>query len=507
MSSHITGIGAVPLLLAALFTASPNRTHPKPIALPPAEHCTRASGGNGPALVARAIEAMGLEHVPAPIMRYAFSDAISQDYQSDRSYPPYLSFNYGGRIWLDTKSGTQRVEERMMGAGNEGGLFVLTYDERGSYVTRDTVTRPFPQGHALSLRSRPLDAASVVIDWSHAPDVEVVARCTYRDYPRIVVQRTTRAGDERLYLDPTNGLPVKVDRTEHDALFGERHVEYVYSNWKRLGDVLVPTATFRMVDGEPEITRTTGTFSFTPRDSAPSLALPDTTAMPVRTPAWPAPDTVRVSDRAFLLVNRAYTNLVTLQRDTVFILDAQLGEERARQDSAWIVKLFPGKHPVALVVTDLAHPHIAGVRFWVARGATVYSHPASRDFLTAIVNRRWSAPDALERTKPRATLRFVPVSDSVMLGGGGVRLYAIDGIGSEGALMAYLPGDGFLYASDYVQPAASQALYASDVRAAAKRVGIAPRRVAAMHLPLSPWEHVNDWAAGRVPPKPAAGTQ
>ncbi|HEV2643153.1 MAG TPA: hypothetical protein VGT98_10615, partial [Candidatus Elarobacter sp.] len=507
MSSHISGLGVVPLLLAAIYTNSPGRTHHSEAKLPPDEHCTRFSIGDGHALVARAIDAMGLEHVPAPILHYAFSDAISQNYQSDRTYPPYLKFNYAGHIWLDTRSGTQHVDEKMMGAGNEGPQFTLLYDERASFALRDTMTRPFPQGHAVSLRSRPLDATSTMLDWQRAADVRVVARCEYRDYPRVVVERTTRAGDERLYLDPRTGLPVKIDRYEQEALHGDRHVEYVYSNWQQTGVVLLPTATFRMVDGQPEIERTIGQLAFTQRDSAPRMILPDTTPMPVKAPAWPAPDTVRVSDQAFLLVNRAYTNLVTLQRDTVFVLDAQLGEERARQDSAWIAKLFPGRHPVALIVTDLAWPHISGVRFWVARGATVFSHAASREFLTAVVDRRWTTPDALERTQPRTSLKFVSVSDSLALGGGAVRLYAIDGIGSEGAIMAYLPTDEFLYAGDYVQPAASQALYASDVQRAARRVGIAPRRVAAMHLPLSPWAVVSAWAAGRAPAPASSGTR
>ena len=62
-----------------------------------------------------------------------------------------------------------------------------------------------------------------------------------------------------------------------------------------------------------------------------------------------APDTVRVGAHAFLLVNAGYTEAVALVGDTVWVLDATQGEERAQQDSAWIGKLFPGRHPVAVV--------------------------------------------------------------------------------------------------------------------------------------------------------------
>src|SRR5262245_61780730 len=102
------------------------------------------------------------------------------------------------------------------------------------------------------------------------------------------------------------------------------------------------------------------------------------------------PDTERVSASTFLLRNRGYTEAVTLQRDTVFVFDATQGDERVRQDSAWIAALFPGRHPIAVVVTDLAWPHVAGVRAWVARGATIVSHRAAKPFLTEVVNRRWT---------------------------------------------------------------------------------------------------------------------
>jgi len=61
---------------------------------------------------------------------------------------------------------------------------------------------------------------------------------------------------------------------------------------------------------------------------------------------------------------------------------------------------------VAVVVTDLAWPHIAGVRFWVASGATIISHRTSRTIARAGGEPALDlAPDKLERS--RAAHRFV----------------------------------------------------------------------------------------------------
>ena len=51
---------------------------------------------------------------------------------------------------------------------------------------------------------------------------------------------------------------------------------------------------------------------------------------------------------------------------------------------AWVGRLFPGHHPIVVVVTDLAWPHVAGVRYWVAMGATIVSHAGSKEFLSQV---------------------------------------------------------------------------------------------------------------------------
>lgn len=188
------------------------------LALAPPETCTPAAG-DATALLAHAADRAGFPR-DGRVLRYAFRDDIAQDYQSDRPYPPYLTAQWGGAFYADPAARVQRLEERMFGFG--GGAvrpIVLLHGERSTYVVRDTVPVASPGGHALSLRSRPLDAWTTIADWRAAPDARVVARCVYRDYPRIVLARTTLAGGERLYFDPKSGLPVKLDRREPHAFW------------------------------------------------------------------------------------------------------------------------------------------------------------------------------------------------------------------------------------------------------------------------------------------------
>src|SRR5262249_36894263 len=70
----------------------------------------------------------------------------------------------------------------------------------------------------------------------------------------------------------------------------------------------------------------------------------------------------------------------------------------------------------------------------------------------------------------------------------------IDGIGSEVALMAFVAPDHFLWASDYIQTTREPALYTCEVWSAAQREGVHPEKVAAEHLPLTPWAKIDELA-------------
>jgi hypothetical protein len=478
-----------------------------------------AAGGtaNGPAAdraplssaaewLAHAADAAGLTGAADSVLHFRALEGVEQDYQSDRTYPPFFSAMSSREAWFDPRTGVERSSATISYPGAEFPDAEILAGPRSTFAQADTGLVPAPRAQAGARANRDLDPWAVLTDWRRTPDVRVAGQCVYRDYPRIVLARASARGEERLLLDPKTALPIALEREEPHYLWGSVPVAYVYSNWNTLGSATFAASSFRIVDGKVATTRTVPEFGLLSSALARSLALPDTaTTMEDRPPGFlePSdPDTVRVGPGVFLLVNRGYTETVALFGDTVYVLDATQGETRARHDHDWIRRLFPGEHPIVLVVTDLAWPHVAGVRYWVASGATVISHAASRDFLTRVVDRRWTlAPDLLEARRRDARLSFTAVRDSLRLAGGRLTLYPIDGIGSEGALVAFLPAERFLWASDYIQTVAAPTLYASDVRKAARRVGVEPERTAAQHLPLTAWSVVES-LAGAAPAEP-----
>ena len=468
------------------------------------EECRAGTRVDPAALTSRSLHALGLDTVGDRVLHFKSREAGSAREQSDRWYPPYLNAMVARDVWVDPRAAAERhtFDTFWPGSGGSAGTVVLS--QTATFAVRDTVMTPLPPSNIMR-GARALDPWVVVLDWSKDTTVHFARECLYRDYWRVVLTRDVPEGKEELYIDPRSGYPVKLQYDEPHFLWGQLRVENVYTTWVvPRGGGSYPGSVIRVEDGEAVVNRTVNgrDIALVPRDSAPRFAIPPATPDMRRrastTPAVTAPqvaDTVRVGAKTYLLITPAYTETVTLQRDTVFLLDATTSEARARGDSIWIARLFPGKHPIAVVVTDLAWPHVGGVRFWVARGASIITHRASVGFLQRLTAQRWTLnPDALEQStaKRGANLRVRSLADTLSLGGGAVRLYAIDGAGSEGALMAFIPSEQYLWASDFVQILSRPTQYATEVWTAAKRLGIAPERFAAEHVPLTPWSKLAD---------------
>jgi hypothetical protein len=86
-----------------------------------------------------------------------------------------------------------------------------------------------------------------------------------------------------------------------------------------------------------------------------------------------------------------------------------------------------------------------------------------RDFLQSVIDRRGHSRRFSEQHRKNSKFRFRGVDSRYDLANGALTLHPIDGIGSEGALMAFLPSDRFLWASDFIQTIDEPSQYASEV--------------------------------------------
>ena len=446
------------------------------------------------ALLQRAWEVMGGAHVNGMLIHYRASASLSQNYQSDRMYAPFLDFFQQQESWFSPQTAVERSTVQSSYPLAKPQTSVLLTDANRAFSVRDNGPQASPRS---AMQPRYLNPWLVIADWMKGSAVRTGGTEVYRDFSRTVLVRQTPGGEQRLFLDGKSGFPVKLDFVQKHYLWGQRHLEYVYTTWVSSSGVAFPGASYLLADGASEISQTIGEVALLPEGGAPSLALPkEPKASEDTLPRFlqPLPLTVtEVGPATFILANPGYREIVTKIGDEVIVLDATQGEQRAMEDAEMIEKLFPGKYKVTVVVTDLAWPHVSGLRYWVAYGATIVAHKTARNFLQNVINREWTlAPDFLEQHRKSAMFQFIGVDSRYELAGGALTLHPIDGIGSEGALMAFIPSDRFLWASDFIQTVDEPSQYASEVWNAVHRDGLHPERTAAEHLNLTPWSKIEE---------------
>jgi hypothetical protein len=440
----------------------------------------RAQSDASPSVwLARARRALGMDPAAGAVLRVSVAVVRELSDQSDRTYPPYLEAVEQDTLWLDPATAT------MLTATSAGPARFLR-SPAATYRLGSGGPVPDPRFHSRLWSDWPLNPWAVLAEWSRGGVLSLERPRTYRDYPRIVLARTGPVGVERLLLDQRTGVPVALQRTEPHYFTGPGQVEYLWQTWQAVdGGALYPYVATRMVDGRPAATATLlapgASAALVARNGAPSLALPDTTPMPVdpgsRFPAA-AVDTVAAGAGTWLLASDVFTSVATLQADTVYLLDATAGADRAARDAAWVERLFPGRHPVVVVALNPVWPHVAGLAAWVARGATVVTARAGAPFL-----RRH-----LERSGHPVHLRVM--ADSLALGGGALRLYAMEGINGEGVALAYVAPAGLVWATDHIQDLAVANTYVEEVRRTVERHRLQPRWTSGPHLRLVPWDTV-----------------
>src|SRR6185295_13790879 len=157
-------------------------------------------------------EVMGFARAGQSLIHYHALAAAEQDYQSDRTYPPFFSAMQVKEGWFDPLSGVERVNTQTTwpGSGMSPAQIALTDSGRAFGINQEKLNI-LPRA---SQQSRYLNPWTLMADWAAAKDVRFAGHELYRDYSRIVLTRTTIAGEQRLLLDSKTGFPLKVELNE-----------------------------------------------------------------------------------------------------------------------------------------------------------------------------------------------------------------------------------------------------------------------------------------------------
>jgi glyoxylase-like metal-dependent hydrolase (beta-lactamase superfamily II) len=284
-----------------------------------------------------------------------------------------------------------------------------------------------------------------------------------------------------LWVEVGTGRLSKLTTTENEQLHGDVEVAAYFSDWQPVaGGVQLPRRALVTVDGitvhEELRTEVTANPTIAPTTFAvPGGGQPTLIAAEVargeRThsfyemfsalgiPLAGGQTTIvaaELSPGVWHLTGGSHHSLVVELADGIAVVEAPLYADRSEAVIAWIHTNFPEKPITHVVATHFHGDHSAGLRTFVAEGATVVAGDAALGLYRKVFAARKSIEPDRQATAPRpVSLRGVEPGEVYAFGGDGeggqeVRIYTVDTV--HAADMVVAVAGGVLFVSDIFSP-------------------------------------------------------
>jgi glyoxylase-like metal-dependent hydrolase (beta-lactamase superfamily II) len=284
-----------------------------------------------------------------------------------------------------------------------------------------------------------------------------------------------------LWIEVGTGQLSKLTTMENEHLLGDVEVAAYYSDWKQVtGGVSLPQRAVLTVGGETLHDEQRSAISINGAIDAAVLAVPGGGQTAVNAeeakrgershqfyemfaalgiPLAGGQTAVTANEAApgvWFLTGGSHNSLVVVQQDGIVVVEAPLYDARSKALLDWIAGRFPGKPVTHVVATHFHGDHSAGLRTFVAAGATVVAGDAALGLYRKVFAARHTIePDALARTPVAPKLRGVEPGDVLTLsdqgeGSNEVRIYTVNT--THAADMVVAVANGVLFVSDIFSP-------------------------------------------------------
>lgn len=151
----------------------------------------------------------------------------------------------------------------------------------------------------------------------------------------------------------------------------------------------------------------------------------------------------------------SHHSLLVEQTDGLVVVDAPKHELRSEAVIDWIEEAFPGQPITHIAATHHHTDHTAGMRSYVARGATAVVHEAARDFFADIFSRSSSLrPDALSQSAVMPQIDIVPATGTYVVADAerAVQIYPLANEHAGDMVLVYVREPGVVFVTDIYSP-------------------------------------------------------
>jgi glyoxylase-like metal-dependent hydrolase (beta-lactamase superfamily II) len=242
-------------------------------------------------------------------------------------------------------------------------------------------------------------------------------------------------------------LVEKVESWSTDPVLGDTLTETVYADYKDIGGAQFPAKISQKRGGQPTLDLTVADA----KANAPAdIKAPDGIAQ-----AAVKVQADKVADGVWYLTGGTHHSVLVEMSDHLIMIEGPQNDARAVAIIEEAKKLVPNK-PIKYVVNTHKHfDHAGGLAAFVADGAVVVTHDASKAFLEkSLAAPRTVQPDKLAKSGKKPVVEGMQEKRVLSDGTRTVELHLIKGtMHDDGIIMAYLPKEKLLVEADIYTPA------------------------------------------------------
>lgn len=384
--------------------------------------------------------------------------------QSVRADPPYDAPASTGSLVFDARNGRLRWEEQ--GSFSAGFPFhtVIVTDGRQRFTADMRQRAITPGGNAALSAHQPFLERfphHILVDQlDRLATLRWVGEASADGVRYNVISAAAPVGPggpplvRNLYFDARTGLLTKLESVGPDPVAGDALQEVIFSDYKRLGPVMIPGRRTQRVAGEVVMDHRYSDIRVNARPADSVFARPSGLTERPQPPNTPRSEAfTQVAPGIHLLENAApgYNMLVAELSDHLIVVDAPNNSTVTERAIATIKRNIPGKQIRYVVPTHHHGDHAGGMRAFIAEGATIVTTPGNAALFRrmAASTQRTLSADALSRA-PRAPVIETFTGRRVFTDG--TRTLELRDIGpsphAQELLIAYVPSAGIVFQGD-----------------------------------------------------------
>jgi glyoxylase-like metal-dependent hydrolase (beta-lactamase superfamily II) len=301
-----------------------------------------------------------------------------------------------------------------------------------------------------------------------------------------------------LYFDAGTKQLTKYEYFFIDPAAGDTKSEFIYQRYGGFNGLKVPTGLINRI-GDFAFSETRYEIEINPVLAEGEFALPH--ALQIVTPVPPplAYTMTKIGRDIYLIENvgNRYNVMVVAFDDFILVAEAPEDRPQAGLSERVIAKIkeqLPGKPIKYLVFSHHHGDHGAGIRTYIAEGATIITAPGNRRFVEATASARFTMkPDLLARTPRPPSVQIIEKKKHIIRDAHHVvEFYDIGPYWhAEEEILVYVPGEKLLFEGDLftsgfgedVAPAQDHPILLAEK---IKELGLDVRQIVGVHGRLRP---------------------